>query len=135
MVMTICIKVTAIATTTTTTTTTSPVTLTLALLPPLLQAIVDTGTSEIAVPTPYYSTLLTAITSGMNCHDTVCYSVTLDDFPDLVLGLYPDNELPLRAEDYVTCSHWGQCVIRLQEVGSGGGGGNNSSSSSSSNRF
>lgn len=76
----------------------------------------DTGTSEIAVPSDYYQTLMAFITKGLSCHDTVCYSASVEDFPDLVFGLYPDNEFPLRAEDYVACSHWGQCIIRLQEV-------------------
>jgi len=56
----------------------------------------------------------------MTCHDTVCSSATLADFPDLLFGLYPDNQFPIRAEDYVTCSQWGQCVIRLQEVSAWG---------------
>lgn len=80
------------------------------------KAIVDTGTSELGIPSPYYQQVMALVTAGLNCKDTTCYSASLDDFPDLRFGLYPDNVLPLRAEDYVSCSRWGQCIIRLQEV-------------------
>lgn len=80
------------------------------------RAIIDTGTSEIAVPSAYYSHLLSMVTEGMKCQGTTCYGASYDDFPDLMFGLYPDNQLPLRAEDYVSCSKWGQCIIRIQEV-------------------
>jgi hypothetical protein len=80
------------------------------------KAIVDTGTSELGVPSAYYADLMGYVTSGLSCHGTTCYGASLSDFPDLSFGLYPDNQFPLRAEDYVSCSQWGQCIIRLQEV-------------------
>ena len=35
---------------------------------------------------------------------------------DLNFGLEPDNIFPLKASDYVSCSKWGQCIIRVQEI-------------------
>ena len=80
------------------------------------KAIVDTGTSEIAIPSTYYTTVMQTITSGLNCKGTICYSASISDFPDLNFGLEPDNIFPLKASDYVSCSKWGQCIIRVQEI-------------------
>ena len=33
---------------------------------------------------------------------------------DLRFGLAPDNTFPLRASDYVSCSKWGECVVKFQ---------------------
>lgn len=46
--------------------------------------------------------------------DTTCYYASEDDFPDLIFNLAPDNTLPLLASDYVSCSRWGECVIKIQ---------------------
>ena len=43
-----------------------------------------------------------------------CYYSSEDDFPELLLTLAPDNVLPLLASDYVSCSRWGECVIKFQ---------------------
>ena len=40
--------------------------------------------------------------------------VQQSDFPDLRFGLAPDNTFPLRASDYVSCSKWGECVVKFQ---------------------
>ncbi|CAM9217862.1 unnamed protein product [Chrysoparadoxa australica] len=77
-------------------------------------AIVDTGTSGIAVPEALFESLCSIITSGLDCTGQVCHRATVRDFPDLQFHIYPDNVLPLRAEDYVTCNNWGQCIIKMQ---------------------
>jgi len=77
-------------------------------------AIVDTGTSGIAIPELYYYEVVNYITEGLHCRGITCYNVQVSDFPDLIFYLSPDNELPLRAADYVTCSRWGECVFKIQ---------------------
>jgi len=77
-------------------------------------AIVDTGTSGIAIPELYYYEVVNYITEGLHCRGITCYNVQVTDFPDLTFFLAPDNELPLRASDYVTCSRWGECVFKIQ---------------------
>mmetsp|Transcript_48670 Transcript_48670/g.71116 ORF Transcript_48670/g.71116 Transcript_48670/m.71116 type:complete len:556 (+) Transcript_48670:50-1717(+) len=77
-------------------------------------AIVDTGTSGIAIPELYYYEVVNYITEGLHCRGITCYNVQVSDFPDLTFYLAPDNELPLRAADYVTCSRWGECVFKIQ---------------------
>lgn len=82
------------------------------------KAIVDTGTSELGIPSLYYEDVMKLVTANVaSCHGNTCYSTSVHAFPDLSFTLYPDNVFPLRAQDYVTCTRWGQCVIRLQEVG------------------
>jgi hypothetical protein len=77
-------------------------------------AIVDTGTSGIAIPELYYYEVVNQITEGLHCRGITCYNVQISDFPDLTFYLAPDNELPLLASDYVTCSRWGECVFKIQ---------------------
>lgn len=77
-------------------------------------AIIDSGTSGIAIPEDLYSGLLKVVTKGMRCSDITCTGASLGDFPDLQFSLAPDNVLPLRAVDYVSCSKWGECVIKFQ---------------------
>jgi cathepsin D len=77
-------------------------------------AIVDSGTSGIAIPEQYYSTMVKMVTKGLKCSDITCTSAAITDFPDLQFMLAPDNVLPLRAVDYVSCSRWGECVIKFQ---------------------
>ena len=85
-------------------------------------AIVDSGTSGIAVPESDYDDLLKKVTSlssakkkKKSCKDNTCYYADLSDFPDLYFHLAPDNRFPLRARDYVSCSPWGECVIKFQK--------------------
>ncbi|KAG5192930.1 aspartic peptidase domain-containing protein [Tribonema minus] len=77
-------------------------------------AIVDTGTSGIAVPEVIYGDLVAQVTKGLNCRGTQCIGAKASDFPDLVFSIYPDNVFPLRNEDYVVCTGWGQCLVKLQ---------------------
>ena len=75
----------------------------------------DSGTSGIAVPTEEYDALIAYVTAGLkSCKGTTCYGASSDDFPDLTFGLAPDNRFPLRARDYVSCSRWGECVVKFQ---------------------
>lgn len=77
-------------------------------------AIVDSGTSGIAVPDSAYDSLLAAVTSGIACKGATCYGAALSDFPTLEFGVAPDNSFPLKAADYVSCSRWGECVVKFQ---------------------
>jgi len=81
-------------------------------------AIVDSGTSGIAVPTDYYSTVVSIVTKGKNCKELTCVGVTQDDFPVLLISLAPDNTFPLLPSDYVECSTYNECILRFQESGS-----------------
>jgi len=79
-------------------------------------AIVDTGTSGIAVPEDEYDGLVAYVTQGLNCKEITCYYADVADFPQLVFKLAPDNEFPLHAADYVSCSRWGECVVKFQKA-------------------
>jgi len=81
-----------------------------------LYAIVDTGTSGIGIPEEFYSDVVGFITEGMDCQGYICYSAQVTDFPDLVFELEPDLVLPLRASDYVTCTSWNSCIVKLQPM-------------------
>ena len=79
-------------------------------------AIVDSGTSGIAVPEVDYDTLVNFVTAKVqNCKDVTCYYASTSDFPDLIFKLAPDNEFPLKPRDYVSCSKWGECVLKFQK--------------------
>lgn len=79
-------------------------------------AIVDSGTSGIAIPDEDYDSVVAFVTSGVsNCRDVTCYYATVDDFPTLTFKLAPDNEFPLHGRDYVSCSRWGECVVKFQK--------------------
>lgn len=79
-------------------------------------AIIDSGTSGLGVPDSAYDDFVASITRGLNCKDVTCYYASENDFPDLSFSLAPDNVFPLRARDYVSCSHWGECVIKVQKA-------------------
>jgi len=79
-------------------------------------AIVDTGTSGIGIPEPYFSTVVAIITANLDCDGIVCVNAQVEDFPDFTFHMSPDVILPLRAEDYVICSRWGECVFKLQPI-------------------
>ena len=85
------------------------------LCPSGCYAIVDSGTSGIAVPEESYDALVAAVTKGLNCRDITCYYAKSADFPALTFKLSPDNEFPMHAADYVSCSRWGECVIKFQK--------------------
>lgn len=77
-------------------------------------AIVDSGTSGIAVPDSAYDALLASVTQGLACKGATCYGASLGSFPTLQFGIAPDNTFPLKAADYVSCSRWGECVVKFQ---------------------
>ena len=79
-------------------------------------AIVDSGTSGLGLPDDVYDDFVAAVTRGLNCKDVTCYYASEDDFPDLSFSLEPDNVFPLRARDYVSCSRWGECVVKVQKA-------------------
>jgi len=79
-------------------------------------AIVDTGTSGIGIPEQYYFDVVEQITGNFHCQGITCFGVEVKDFPDLVFNLWPDLVLPLRAEDYVTCSRFGECIYKIQPI-------------------
>ena len=54
------------------------------------------------------------INHNLSVKETTCYYASESDFPDLVFYLAPYNALPLLASDYVSCSRWGECVIKIQ---------------------
>ena len=93
-------------------------------------AIVDTGTTLLIPPSREYHRLLSLLTQKLHCTGSstytstntplsgwlpTCYGAFLSDFPDLVLHIEGGPSLPLRAEDYVSCSLT-ICVLLLQEV-------------------
>jgi hypothetical protein len=67
-------------------------------------AIVDSGTSGIAIPSDYYDVVLALLTEGKDCIDLDCAGVTEKDFPVLLISLEPDNVFPLLPADYVLCT-------------------------------
>lgn len=81
-------------------------------------AIIDSGTSGIAIPSDYYASILSAVTVGKNCRDLTCVGVQESDFPVLLVGLAPDNMFPLLPSDYVECSQFNECILRFQESSS-----------------
>jgi hypothetical protein len=81
-------------------------------------AIVDSGTSGIAIPTEYYASVVATLTRGKNCKDLTCVNVQQDDFPVLLVSLSPDNTFPLLPSDYVECSSYNECILRFQESSS-----------------
>jgi len=79
-------------------------------------AIVDTGTTGIGIPELFYYDVVDLITEGKDCKGVTCFNAQITDFPDFTFCLSPDLVLPLRAEDYVTCSRWGECIFKIQLV-------------------
>lgn len=77
-------------------------------------AIVDSGTSGIAIPDEYYDPILSTITAGMDCVELTCVGVKESDFPVLLFSLAPDNVFPLLPSDYIECSAYNECIIRFQ---------------------
>eukprot|EP01034_Spumella_vulgaris_P027712 gene27712-34475_t len=77
-------------------------------------AIIDSGTSGIAIPDEYYSSILLSVTSGLDCRETSCVGVTSESFPTLYISLAPDNMFPLLPSDYVVCNGFGKCDVKFQ---------------------
>ena len=70
-------------------------------------AIIDSGTSGIAIPSEYYDSILALVTVGKDCQDLSCVGVKEEDFPVLLISLAPDNVFPMLPTDYTECS--GEC--------------------------
>jgi len=79
-------------------------------------SVIDTGTPGIGIPEPFYSHVVGIINGNLDCKGITCLNAAVEDFPDFVFQLSPDLLLPLRAENYVTCSRWGECVYKIQPV-------------------
>lgn len=67
-------------------------------------AIIDSGTSGIAIPSEYYDNVVNLVTSGKDCVDLSCVGVSVDDFPVLLVSMEPNNVFPLLPSDYTECS-------------------------------
>jgi len=78
-------------------------------------AVVDSGTSGMAIPDSYFSTVVAYITSGLSCSDLICNDVDASSFPTLYVSLAPDNVFPLLPSDYVECSV-GYTYINLKNI-------------------
>jgi len=79
-------------------------------------AIIDSGTSGIAIPKKYFGTVLDAVLQGNHCDRDalICSRTSIDKFPVIVFSLAPDNSFPLRPEDYIVCTKFNECIIRFQ---------------------
>ncbi len=76
-------------------------------------AIVDSGTSGIAIPDDYFDAIVAIVTEGLDCRDLACVGVEESDFPVLWFSLEPDNVFPLLPSDYTECSGTGQVDVYL----------------------
>ena len=59
--------------------------------------------------------MIAHVTRDLTCVDITCYYAKTEDFPELTFKLAPDNELPMHPSDYVSCSRWGECIIKFQK--------------------
>ena len=68
-------------------------------------AIVDSGTSGIAVPEEYYSSFVTHVTKGLSCKGITCYYTKQSDFPvrALPLTLAPPRPHTSRVPELAPC--------------------------------
>lgn len=87
------------------------------LCDPLCYAIIDSGTSLIGIPSDQFDFVLSLITRGLNCTQTLCENVSEDDFPTLRFGMVPDGVFLLTPRDYLVCRDR-KCEIRMQNAGS-----------------
>lgn len=81
-------------------------------------AIVDSGTSGIAIPAKYFDTVVSEVMRGMkHCStaDLVCSKAKASDFPVIAISLAPDNVLPLLPSDYTSCTRY-ECMLRFQRT-------------------
>mmetsp|Transcript_9823 Transcript_9823/g.13795 ORF Transcript_9823/g.13795 Transcript_9823/m.13795 type:complete len:523 (+) Transcript_9823:7-1575(+) len=76
-------------------------------------AVVDTGTSGIALPELLYYEVLAIVTNGKFCYFTICYGVSEDDFPDIIFSLTEDQKFPIKSRDYLECYN-NECMIVFQ---------------------
>ncbi len=79
-------------------------------------AIVDSGTSGIAIPSDYYDTIVDYVIGDLECVDLTCAGVSENDFPILLISLAPDNTFPLLPSDYLSCSEYNECIVRFQST-------------------
>lgn len=88
-------------------------------------AIVDTGTSTIALSTSIYASVLASVTDGKNCNDdAVCFHTSVSEFPVLLFSFNTENVFPLLPARYVKCtgttiliqSHSTACIFTVHTV-------------------
>ena len=81
-------------------------------------AIVDSGTSGIAIPEKYFDGAVAAAFSGIkhcSTSELICRHAKAKDFPVLAISLAPDNIYPLLPSDYLTCTRY-ECMLRFQKT-------------------
>ncbi len=81
-------------------------------------AIVDSGTSGIAIPDHYFDGAVSAAMQGVkHCSKStlVCKFAKPQDFPVLAISLAPNNVFPLLPTDYLTCTRF-ECMLRFQRT-------------------
>lgn len=81
--------------------------------------IVDTGTSGIGIPFRYYQEILDVLTVGKSCVGVTCVGVRESDFPVIIFELDPGREFPLLPSDYLLCSVFRECILRIQQSSGG----------------
>jgi len=79
-------------------------------------AIIDTGSSGIGVPELFFYDIVNAVTKDLDCNGLTCFNTQITDFPELYFIVEPDLVLPLRPNDYVGCSSFGECIYKIQPV-------------------
>lgn len=77
--------------------------------------IVDTGTSGIGVPYRYYEKAIKILTEGKSCVGVTCVGVREADFPILIFTLDSSKSFPLLPSDYLLCSVFRECILRIQK--------------------
>lgn len=81
-------------------------------------AIVDSGTSGIAIPTKYFDSVVTEVMRGVkhcSTSDLICSKAKASDFPVIAISVAPDNVLPLLPSDYTLCTQH-VCLLRFQKT-------------------
>lgn len=79
-------------------------------------AIVDSGTSGIAVPDSMYYDIMDAIQGDNDCADGECFETDFDKYPTLLIKLDPGTTFTMLPSDYLLCVD-GECVLRIQSSG------------------
>ena len=77
--------------------------------------IVDTGTSGIGIPYRYYGRVMKVLTEGKSCVGVTCVGVREADFPVLMFTLDSSKSFPMLPSDYLLCSVFRECILRIQK--------------------
>jgi hypothetical protein len=80
------------------------------------QAIVDSGTSGLGVPTQDYNDLLAILMGDKSCGEAECYDTDYSHYPTLIFKLEPGHYFTILPSDYLLCME-GECVFRIQDSG------------------